>query len=146
MAGYKNILCATDFTEQSNEAAERAAAFARIYDARLTLLHVVEHFPVNRSSIDIAPEDVDPENYHEEKAMSMLASLAKKLKLRNVDREVRFSMESAQQEILRFAANHETDLIVVGAHDHHGVATVFSTTTGGVAQNSPCDVLAVHAH
>ena len=38
------------------------------------------------------------------------------MKLREVRQEVRFSVESAQHEILRFVANNESDLIVIASH------------------------------
>ena len=84
MKSYKNILCATDFSDFCTVAAERAAELARFYDARLTLLHVVEHFPVDRSNTDIAPEDVDPVRYHLEKARASLADLATHVGFKNV--------------------------------------------------------------
>ena len=145
MEGYRNILCATDFSDQCRVAAERAADLARAFGARLTLLHVVEHFPVDRSNVDIAPEDVDPVRYHEDKALGSLADVARTLKLDKVDRQVRFSMQSAQHEILRYAESHDTDLVVVASHGRHGVATMLGSTTIGTADKSNCDVLAVHA-
>ena len=146
MGGYRNILCATDFSDQCRVAAERAADLARVYGARLTLLHVIEHFPVDRSNVDIAPEDIDPVEYHEKKALGSLASLARRLKLDEVGQEVRFSMESAQHEILQFVENHDMDLVVVAPHGRHGITTMLQSTAIGTADKAPCDVLAVHAH
>ena len=60
MERYQNILCATDFSNHCRAAAERAADMAARYGAQLTLLHVVEYFPVDRSNVEIAPENVDP--------------------------------------------------------------------------------------
>lgn len=146
MDGYRNILCATDFSDPCTFAAERAADLALLYGARLTLLHVIEHFPVDRSNVDIAPEDVDPVQYHEEKALGSLADVARHLKLDEVGREVRFSMKSAKDEILRFVENHDTDLVVVASHGGHGFTGMLGSTIAGTADKSPCDVLAVHVH
>jgi predicted transcriptional regulator with HTH domain len=55
------------------------AGFAQLYGARLTLLHIVEHVPEDRSNVDIALKDVDPVRYHEEKALASLDELAKQL-------------------------------------------------------------------
>ena len=145
MKGYKNILCATDFSDYCRVAAERAAELARVYGARLTLLHVVEHFPVDRSNVDIAPEDVDPARYHEQKALASLAELVTHLRYARVTPEVRFSMQSARDEILRFVHEHKTDLVVVASHGRHGITTVLGSTTYGMTHKSPCDVLAVRA-
>lgn len=145
MKSYRNILCATDFSDHCRIAAERAADLARLYGARLTLLHVVEHFPVDRSNVDIAPEDVDPAAYHEDKARASLAALARQLRLDRVGQEVRFSMESARDEILRFVEEQQTDLVVVASHGRHGITSILGSTTYGMTHKSPCDVLAVRA-
>ena len=43
----KRILVPIDFSESSQKALGRAAAFARRFDARITLLHVVVPIPVS---------------------------------------------------------------------------------------------------
>lgn len=145
MKNYKDILCATDFSDHCRLAAERAVDLARLYGARLTLLHVVEHFPVDRSNVDIAPEDVDPKQYHEERALAALADLARNLKYGNVRQEVRFSLQSAQHEILRYVGERPTDLIVIASHGRHGITSILGSTTYGMTHKAPCDVLAVRA-
>jgi len=145
MKRYRNILCATDFSDHCRAAAERAAELARLYGAELPLLHVVEHFPVDRSNTDIAPEDIDPARYHEEKALASLADLARHLGHDDIRQEVRFCMQSARHEILRFVEQHKTDLVVLASHGRHGVTTILGSTTYGVTHRSPCDVLAVRA-
>lgn len=145
MERYRNILCATDFSDHCRIAAERAADLARLYGARLTLLHIVDHFPVDRSNEDIAPEDVDPERYHQEKARSSLAKLAKHLGDDRIGQEVRFSTQSAQHEILRYVREHNADLVVLASHGRHGITTILGSTTYGMTHNSPCDVMAIRA-
>jgi universal stress protein A len=145
MEGYRNILCATDFSDHCRVAAERAADLARRYGARLTLLHVVEHFPVDRSNVDIAPEDIDPADYHRDKACSALADLAKHLRFAEARQEVRFCTQSAQHEILRHAKEHKTDLIVIASHGRHGITSILGSTTYGLTHKSPCDVMAIRA-
>ena len=51
MAGYKEILVATDFTGHSEAAARRALELAEVCDARIQLLYVVEHFPEDVPSV-----------------------------------------------------------------------------------------------
>ena len=145
MKRYRNILCATDFSDHCRVAAERAADLAQRYDAHLTLLHVVEHFPVDRSNTDIAPEDVDPERYHEDKASEALADLARQLNRPDAGREVRISMRAARHEILRFVEENDIDLVVIASHGRHGITTILGSTTYGMTHNSPCDVMAVRA-
>jgi universal stress protein A len=145
MKRYKNILCATDFSSNCRIAAERAADLARLYGGRLTLLHVVEHFPVDRSNVEIAPEDVDPARYHEERALASLAELANHLGYRRTRQEFRFSMQSARDEVLRFIEQDGTDLVVIASHGRHGITSILGSTTYGMTHKAPCDVLAVRA-
>ncbi|HEC16974.1 MAG TPA: universal stress protein [Sedimenticola sp.] len=146
MNGYRNILCATDFSPTSEAAADRASSLARSYGARLTLLHVVEYFPEDRSNEEIAPENVDPAHYREGRARERLAAQAARLG-GDVDiaQEVLISEHAAKYEIARFARDRQMDLIVVASHGWHGVGALLGSTADGVLQRAPCDVLAVRA-
>ena len=79
MNQFKNILCATDFSADSDRAVARALELAKQSGAKLTLLHVVEHFPIDRSNELIAPEDVDPAEFRRQKAEEALKAEAQRL-------------------------------------------------------------------
>lgn len=146
MEGYRHILCAIDFSGYSERAAKRAFELARHYAARLTLLHVVEYFPIDRSNEVIAPEDADPAVYREQRERASLAELVKRLGSEEVTQDVRFSPHSAKREIVRFAKEQNVDLIVVGTHGQHGLTALLGSTAEGVAHMAPCDVLVIRAH
>lgn len=74
MEKYNNILCTIDFSPHCQLAATRAAELAQRYDAELTLLHIVEYYPEQRSNEWIEPEGADPKAYQENKARSLLVS------------------------------------------------------------------------
>lgn len=145
MERYKNILCAIDFSDNCRMAADRAVDMARYHGAKLTLLHVVEYFPEDRSNVDIAPEDADPMTYHEQKARAAFADIAQNLGFDGLAQEVGFSTHSAKHEIVRFAEERKMDLIVLATHGHHGTVSMLGATACGVAHNAPCDVLTVRA-
>jgi len=145
MEGYRNILCAIDFSPYSQAAVERAAVLARATDAQLTLLHVVEFFPEDRSNEQIAPEDIDPEQYRMSRARERLAEHALRLGKIEAAQEVVVSEHSAKQEIVRFAEERKMDLIVVASHGRHGISALLASTADGVLHNASCDVLAVRA-
>ena len=46
-------------------------------------------------------------------------------------------------EILRVARELQADLIVIGAHERHGLSILVNLTEDTVLHGSPCDVLAV---
>lgn len=145
MEAYQNILCATDFSQHGQLAAERAAQLAQLYSAQLTLLHVVDHFPEDRSNVQVAHEDVDPAAYRKEQAHTALAELARHLGHSDIKQEIRFSPHSAKHEILRFARESDVDLIVLASHGHYGLTAILGSTANGVMHSAPCDVLVVRA-
>jgi len=143
MSGYRNILCATDFSDCSKKAVEVAAEMAQRYGAQLTLLHVIDYFPEDRSNVQIAPEDVDPKHYHEDRARTMLAEIGRQLGYDRLVQEVRFSTHSARHEIVHFANEHNTDVIIVACHGHQGIISALGSTAYGVLHSASCDVLTV---
>jgi len=145
MKRYRNILCATDFSDYCTAAAERAAEMAQLYGAKLTLLHVVEHFPVDMSNDIIGPEDVDPAVYREERARDALAKLAQHLKTDKAMQQVLFSTDSAKHEIVRYAKDQNVDLIVLATHGRHGVFAILGSTAYAVSHRAPCDVMMIRS-
>ena len=145
MANYKNILCATDFSDNCQLSAERAAELAKQYGAALTLLHVVEYYPEHHSNRWIEPEGEDPKAYVEEKVSGLLAELARQLGNEGAAQELRFTTHAAKHEILRFVEEKGIDLIVVASHGRHGTWPILGSTANGLVNRAPCDVLVVRA-
>ncbi|MGD8592357.1 MAG: universal stress protein [Gammaproteobacteria bacterium] len=145
MKNYSKILCATDFSTLSKAAAEQATELTRNYDAHLLLLHIVEYFPEDRSNFQIAPEDTDPVAYREQQARAALSEFANQLGLGDAQQEVRFSAHAAKREIVHYAQENNVDLIVIGAHGHHGITALLGSSANGVVNNAPCDVLLVRS-
>jgi universal stress protein A len=142
---YRNILCAVDFSEGSQIACARAAALTECFGSTLTLLHVIEHFPEDRSNNIIAPENVDPSEYRENEAHRNLAELAAKAGCNEAAREVHFSPRTGWHEIVHFAQETKVDLIILAEHIHHGPATLTASTARNVLTHVASDVLIVHA-
>ena len=145
MEKYQQILCATDFSQHCRLAAARAVELARHYGAKLTLLHVVEYFPEQRSNEWIEPEGADPRAYQEAKVRGLLAELAKQLDFADIGLEVRFTTDSARNAIIRLAEEQGVDLIAVASHGRHGIGALLGSTANGLVNSAPCDVLVVRA-
>lgn len=141
MAGYTHILFATDLTEGAEVAGARAVSLAECLGARLTLLHVVEHFPEDLPVETIPPEDVDPKTFLEERARTRLVELAQRLGSPAAQVRVSLTHTSARREILRIAEAERFDLLLLGGRAPHGT---LGTTATGMVSASPCDVLVVH--
>jgi universal stress protein A len=143
MGDYQNIVCAVDFSAHGEAACARAIRMARQCGAQLTLLHVVEHFPEDRSNEEIAPECTDPAEFRESRARSGLMELASRLGYNDAAQEVLLSSQSAWHEIVRFAKEHNADLLVLGSHGNHMFSGILGSTANSVINHAGCDVLAV---
>lgn len=143
---YQNILVATDFSKYAHAAFLRGTELAKLYNAKLTLLHVVEYFPEERSNSQIAPENIDPKEYREEQALSLMSEQIYSSEYNDVNNVVLFTPHSAKQEIIHYAEDQKNDLIIVSSHGHHGVGTLLGSTANGISQSSPCDVLVIRAN
>lgn len=146
MAAYQHILCATDFSECSDEACAHAAELAQKSSARLTLLHVIDHFPQDRSNEEIAPEDVDPRRFRENKAQDELAQQAARLDCQSAQLVVTFSSHSSAYEVIRYAALNNVDLIVVASHENKREEGIFGGTARRIQRKAKCEVLVVPAN
>lgn len=144
MEPYRHILLATDLSETDEAAAMRAAELMRCNGAKLTLLHVIEHFPEDEPNQTISPENTDPADYLAADARSRLSRLVARLGSENIDRRVVASTGSAKHEILRFAEGSGVDLIVLASGVHHLMPGLMGSTEGGVLHGATCDVLVVH--
>jgi universal stress protein A len=142
MSDYQRILVATDLNDASTAVARRGAELAHHYGASLTLLHVIEHFPEDIPVSPVAPEDVDPTAFYTERARQNLAKLAKTIGHQDAVQEVIVSPESARHEILRFAEQQKSELIIVGSHGG-GVFEALGSTTMGVVYDARCDAMII---
>lgn len=143
MSEYQHILYAADFSDSSNAAALRAVALARCFDARLSLLHVIDYFPEDVPVDLICPENRDPAKHLLAHAQERLDQLAVKLDYEGAQGRVIFSRRSAAWEIAEFAKQEGVDLVVIGSHGSHGLSEILGATAGSLAHRISCDLLVV---
>jgi universal stress protein A len=136
-------VAATDFTEFSENAVERAANLARQCDAELTLLHVVEQFPYHLYSEYVPPEDVDPWEYAKDHSQGRLESLAKHTGYSRTKLLTQVTQESVKHEIVHVAREIKADLVVTGTHGRSGLKALLGSVAEGVVHLAPCEVLVV---
>lgn len=142
MQNYRHILLATDFTEFSEQPAQRAQDLARHYQADLSILHVVENLPIGDAAYGpIVPFDIDLTEQMVDGAKSHIAKLAARLDIPESRQFVEIG--SPKVEIIRVAEEIGADLIVVGSHGRHGIGLLLGSTASSVIHHAKCDVLAV---
>lgn len=139
----KAILCATDFSETSNEAFRMAVAFAEAFDARITLLHAVESLPDFGEATRIATLDVRPlRDDLEYEARERLDKAVAEVSENAFRVTPRVECGRAYREILRTAAEERSDLVVIGAQGHGLVEHMLSGSNAQhVIRSATCPVL-----
>ncbi len=140
MSEYKRILLAVDLSEESVLVGERAVTIARSSGAELALVHVVEYVPVEPMGEALLPAvHIDDELV--ENAKKRLDELAEKLSMPEATKRVEIG--NIKAEVVRFAGELESDLIVLGCRERHGLAIMVNFTEDTVLHAANCDVLAV---
>jgi nucleotide-binding universal stress UspA family protein len=135
----RRILFPTDFSENSEYALMYALAFARQFDATLTVLHVV-HVPPQMPELNIGAI-LDRMVKHAERNLSKLIREAGETRVA-MHPEVRLGVD--YREITAFAEKEKMDLIVMGTHGRTGMAhALLGSVAERVVRHAPCPVLTV---
>ena len=142
------ILCATDFSENSERAFRLALSLAASLGARVTLLHAIEHMPdLGAARYRPVVPDVEPLLKEIERAASeRLGKAVDALKgeFAGVEVTARLGAGRAYQEIIRVADDERADLIVVGSQGHGVLEHLLSGSNAQqVIRRATCAVLTV---
>ena len=137
---FKKILVPVDLSNQHQQALDIAARLASEADAEVTLLHVVE-------VIAGVWEEDEREFYDrvERMARDHLAKHGRYLEERHVPRREEVIFGQRAQEIVRYAMEAGTDLIVLSSHriDLQNPSAGWGTVSYKVGILSQCPVLLV---
>ncbi len=140
----KNILFPTDFSQGARAAMDYAMSLAGDYNARLTLLYVIQdisiaewYIPSSLSVTDLV-EDMQKSAWKEMDKWAAEAGARVKDVVKMVVRGVPFV------EIIKTAKDKDADMIVIGTHGRTGIDhMLFGSTAEKVVRKSPCPVLTV---
>jgi len=142
----KRILCPVDFSEFSAPALEHATRLARLFGARLVVLHVIPPFPALHEGTGF-PWVANPEELartQRQRAEWELQHLVEPLAGQRVPMETKVVEGDAARSIGAMAAALPADLIVVGTHGQGGFEQfVLGSVAEKVIRSAPCGVLAV---
>ncbi len=140
MTEYNKILAAVDFNEHSDAVIQSALAQAGCSGAELVAVHIADFMrPVDDDYI-IPPTDKLEESLLES-ASNRLKGMLDRLGVTSVRPVV--MLGRPWEEILRVAEQEAADLIVIGAHGHHGILGLLGSTTDRVLHRASCHVLTV---
>jgi len=133
---YYRILLAADLTDSGKITAKTAWEIANQFDATLYAMHVIE--PIFTYGY---PGLVDFLSTQNEEASKELSNLGRQYII--PEENLFLITGSPKAEILTKAKELEVDLIVVGSHGRHGLASLLGSTASSVLHNAECDVLTV---
>lgn len=138
---YKNILVCIDLHQDCDvPTLSRASEIAKQYQAKIALLHAIEH--VNAYGVAQAyPTILDLEEQMMVDAQVELAKFGEKYQIPKESQYVEIG--SPKSVILTKAAELKADLIIVGSHGRHGISLLLGSTANSVLHHAHCDVLAV---
>ena len=141
MSIYHNILVAIDISNEAEIVLSRSLALAKVFDAKLTLTHIVEPV-VTESDYSLNPTiNLDLEPVLVERANDFLRQMTAKKHVDDVKTIV--TVGSPKHEIHRICQEKNCDLVIVGTHGRHGFSLLLGNTANAVLHGTKCDVLAV---
>jgi nucleotide-binding universal stress UspA family protein len=144
MAEWKRICCAIDFSEPSRLAMREAAELARRLGGHLELLHV-HALPPPAVDIEATPasaELVETPVRELHDSMTPWREEAAGIAGRPVGATI--TPGGAADEIVRFARDHPTDVLVLGTHGRAGLARLLlGSVAERVVREAPCSVLVI---
>ncbi len=141
---YQRIVAALDFSRHSDATLQRAIELAKFYNAKLSLIHAVEHILFEYADADmiLPPTDfLEEDQAIFERAEQQLRDIAHRIDYAQLKHKVLWG--SPKSTILNYADAQQADLIVIGSHGHKGIARLMGSTAAGVVNGARCDVTVV---
>lgn len=143
MIQIKRLLAPTDFSESSKQALHYALEFARGFNTELHILNVVEPvvYPAEMfSQVGM----IDVESVLEKSSKEEMEIWLKDIPTDK--RPITTAVEHGRPfaEIIRYAQEHQIDLIILGTHGRSGLDHfLLGSTAEKVIRKAPCPVLTV---
>jgi len=147
--GYRHILVATDFSEYGIAALKKGLELAKPFNAKITLIHAAENlstdmYPgIGELAVPVMINNPELEKKQLDRIEKKLSQILEDMKIPK-DRVNTVTVEGHPVDtILEYAIQHDNDLIVMGSHGRRGLARLLGSSTNGVINHAPCDVLTV---
>ncbi len=145
MITLKTILAPTDFSTTSNVALDHAKALAEKFGSTLHLIHVLPDPHAQAWSVEAAgiPLDDMLTRWREE-ALVRLTGMLTDEERQSLRAVVETRVGHPFLEIIRYAKQHEVDLIVMGTHGRGAIEhMLLGSVAEKVVRKAPCPVLTV---
>lgn len=141
MLDMKRILAPVDFSETSDKAFDYALSLARVFEAEVIALHVLQEPILYQSHTAQSYRDA-----FEQKMQSNLDALLNRHTCEGVEITTEMKQGAPFVEIIQFAAENDCDLIVIGTHGHGPIHNMLlGSSAEKVVRKARCPVLVVRA-
>ena len=141
----RKILAATDLTANSDAAISAALDLARSDGGNVTLLHVCELLPYSTPELGMYTPSPEMTADIIDNAKRSLERVRARSGGKGVAVEAAWVLGAPAAEIVRYAAEHDFDLIVVGSHGRRGFRRlVLGSVAEAVVRTADRPVLTVH--
>ncbi|MGE5256020.1 MAG: universal stress protein [Hyphomicrobiales bacterium] len=138
---FGSIICATDFSEHSNQTIPYGVAIAREFDGRLYVCHVID-----LSAVTIYGEfQLDPVGQQDRIRQEAEEQLSKMPGLQEVEWEPLIRVGQPAAEIARLVEEKGADLVIAATRGHSGLKRlILGSVTQRLMRTLSCPLLAVH--
>jgi nucleotide-binding universal stress UspA family protein len=137
---YRHIVCAIDFHDPARAALRAAAALTRVFDAALTLVHVVAEPRIGHPGL--SPEARFAPALRELAAATLADWQAEAAGLAQRDVSAELVEGVPWQRIVKLARERDADLLVLGERgESHVAQRMLGSVAERVARHAPCAVL-----
>ncbi len=138
MSVYKNILIATDLSEENYTVIEKALEIGKVFGASVNLLHIIEPLPgYGYAYVGIA----DIESDLRVEAMKKMEVLAKKYGI--LAERCHIKTGPIKVELRDIIRQEKVDCLIVGSHGRHGLSELLGSTAHAAVHSASCDVITV---
>ncbi len=136
MITIKKIICPVDFSELSRKALQYSNEFARLSNAKVFLVGVIENDPTITYSHGLEKERLESDQ--------KLLALIEEEKMAGIVADYVIYEGFAEECILDYAKRQEADLIIMGSHGRRGLKRmILGSVAEHVIRRAPCPVLVV---
>lgn len=142
MQKIKKILIPTDGSDCSLRAATAGISLAKLFNAEIYAIYVVDTIILEQLTRSIATNDVEKEL--KEKGERYLNYIVESAKKEGIKAEAILTKGEPHDQIVSFAKTKGIDLIVMGTYGRRGTKRILiGSVTERVIEYAPCPVLVV---
>jgi nucleotide-binding universal stress UspA family protein len=139
------ILVPTDLTKESDRAIESGVVLAKLFGARLTLLHVYQD-PCYTVEYMLGPHAQDPALQDKIYFENTLKTIARGVQKRYPHCDVALRDGVPCEEIVRAAKELDVDLIIISTHHYNWlIRLAFGCDGEQILREAPCPLLILQA-